>query len=325
MNIKTEKPKKDYKFNNPSDTCDVLYSEILKLSKWKFNKKQNREEKEDWYYECKNDFEKNLGLLFGKFIPETLISKEENQNKDKYLKLIIDEFNNFKQKTNLLNFINERYKAFLQKFQEFGFKDKPIKATCNWRLVIGLGASHPQETSMTLHHIYGIPYIPGSAVKGVTRHWAILKFADEKAKIENRDFYEIIKEVSNALENGKDINLEVDGISFKELIEIFGTQQKKGEVIFMDAFPVENINLKIDIMNPHYPNYYGKGESPSDWQNPNPIKFLTVENTKFQFYLLSKNNELLEKAKLLLKESLKEHGIGAKTSLGYGILTEANQ
>jgi CRISPR-associated protein Cmr6 len=357
MSLKVERPKIDYKFNNPFDTCEILYSEILKESKWEFNKKKNREEKKDWYYRCKVGFEKNIGLLFGRFIPKTLISKEESEDKDKYLNLIVNEFNNFKQKTNLLNFINARNISFLQKLQNYGFKIEPIKATCNWRLIIGLGASHPQETSMTLHHIYGIPYIPGSAVKGVIRHWKILKkfseldisefeqinclekileMADLDNKDENKRDDKLSKEdfKKKFRVKNKDKYIEPDDklydflISKQEFIRnfqrLFGTQQKKGELIFMDALPVEDINLKIDIMNPHYPDYYGKGEPPADWQNPTPIKFLTVENTKFQFYILSRsrNNELLDISKKLLQEALKEHGIGAKTSLGYGILEE---
>jgi CRISPR-associated protein Cmr6 len=202
-----------------------------------------------------------------------------------------------------------------------------FEATTSWRLVIGLGASHPQETSMTLHHIYGIPYIPGSAIKGVTRYWAILKFAEEMCKNENLEFEKAIEKVSKALENGEKIDLKVEDLEFNQLIEIFGTQKQQGKVIFFDAYPVGEINLKIDVMNPHYPEYYSKGQAPTDWQNPIPIKFLTVENTKFQFYLAVRgknSNKILEKTKELCLEALKEHGIGAKTSLGYGIFEEIN-
>jgi CRISPR-associated protein Cmr6 len=198
-----------------------------------------------------------------------------------------------------------------------------FEATTSWRLIIGLGASHPQETSMTLHHIYGIPYIPGSAIKGVTRHWAVLKFADNNRK-DNEEFEDAIKRIAEALERGNDLNIEVEKITFKDLIEIFGTQEKQGKVIFFDAYPVGEIKLKIDIMNPHYPKYYSEGHPPTDWQNPVPIKFLTIERTKFEFYLASKSKDdrdknLLNKAKKLLSEALKTHGIGAKTALGYGI------
>uniref|UniRef100_A0A7V3ZH63 Type III-B CRISPR module RAMP protein Cmr6 n=1 Tax=Dictyoglomus thermophilum TaxID=14 RepID=A0A7V3ZH63_DICTH len=198
-----------------------------------------------------------------------------------------------------------------------------ITLKVSWRLIVGLGASHPQETSMTLHHIYGIPYIPGSAVKGVTRHWAVLKFADNIAREINESFEKVIERVSSALETDVDLNKEIDGITFKDLLEIFGTQEHEGKIIFFDAYPIENLKLKIDIMNPHYPDYYTGNEPPTDWQNPIPIKFLTVDsNTKFQFYLAGKNKELLDKTKSLLKEALINYGIGAKTSLGYGIFEE---
>jgi CRISPR-associated protein Cmr6 len=76
-------------------------------------------------------------------------------------------------------------------------------------------------------------------------------------------------------------------------------------------------------MNPHYPDYYTKNEPPTDWQSPRPIKFLTIDsNTKFQFYIAGKDKELLDKTKKLLIEALKNYGIGAKTSLGYGIFEE---
>lgn len=203
--------------------------------------------------------------------------------------------------------------------RDSGLSCLSLKMKVAWRMVIGLGASHPQETSMTLHHIYGIPYIPGSAVKGVTRHWTILKFADETAKKERKDFYEVVKEIDNALEDGKDLGINCNEISFRDLINIFGTQEQAGKVIFMDAFPAEPPNLKIDIMNPHHPDYYSGNKPPADWQNPNPIKFLTVEETKFNFNLLSKDENLLNKTIKLLFNALSMHGIGAKTSLGYGI------
>ncbi|MDW8135911.1 MAG: type III-B CRISPR module RAMP protein Cmr6, partial [Thermodesulfobacterium sp.] len=162
------------------------------------------------------------------------------------------------------------------------------------------------------------PYIPGSAVKGITRHWAVLKFAD-KSKRPNEKIENTISRVSSALEKGENLEIEVDGIKFQELIEIFGTQKQAGKVIFMDAYPEEDINLKIDIINVHYPEYYSGSKPPADWQNPRPVKFLTLEKTSFSFTLLSRNIHLLSNAENLIKEALKHHGIGAKTSLGYGL------
>jgi CRISPR-associated protein Cmr6 len=308
--------KEDYRLNNPDDTKRLLKdrSIISKIGKYEYNQRRRREEKKDWYY-TSLDVVKNPALIFGKFIPYTLEKKEENENKDKYLQLVIKETNFLLQNTNLLKTLQERVEHWIK---NIGNNLEKFEAETSWRLVIGLGASHPQETSMTLHHIYGIPYIPGSAIKGVTRHWAVLKFADNNRK-DNEKFEDAIKRIAGALESGNDLNIEVDKITFKDLIEIFGTQKQQGKVIFFDAYPVGKIKLKIDIMNPHYPKYYSEGQPPADWQSPVPIKFLTVEDTKFQFYLVSKNEDLLKKSLDLLKEALKHHGIGAKTALGYGI------
>lgn len=192
------------------------------------------------------------------------------------------------------NFIQSIHRRHEKAIKSLSLPYSILKAKLSWRMVVGLGASHPQETSMTLNHIYGIPYIPGSAVKGVTRHWII-----------QRDF------------SGNEELAEKDE-NFKN---IFGTQKQTGKIIFFDAYPEESPNLKIDIMNPHYPEYYEGKAPPADWQNPVPIKFLTVENTKFIFCLASQrgNESLLSQASQWLRDALANHGIGAKTSLGYGI------
>ncbi|MCS7215874.1 MAG: type III-B CRISPR module RAMP protein Cmr6 [Thermodesulfovibrio sp.] len=318
MSIKEEHPNRDYTFHNPHDTKIILFGEISKKGEWRFNRKKNREEKIDWWYECKHDFIKNVNLLFGKFIPINLVRYEESNNKDKYLQLVIKEFENAKNKWSNFTFLKNRHEELIRCLGDMGFNHKKICAKCTWRLVIGLGATHPQETSMTLHHIYGFPYIPGSAVKGITRHWAVLKFS-YNTKEANQKIENIISRVSSALERGENLEIEVDGIKFQELIEIFGTQKQAGKVIFMDAYPEEDINLKIDIINVHYPEYYSGSKPPADWQNPRPVKFLTVEKTSFSFTLLSRDTHLLSNAQKLLKEALKHHGIGAKTSLGYGL------
>ncbi len=224
---------------------------------------------------------------------------------------INEEIERFRWASDFLESIRERRESLINLFRNSGFNVENFVSRCSWRLIIGLGGIHPQETSMTLHHIYGIPYIPGSAIKGVTRHWAVLKFAEQMGGN--------IREVSNALESGVGLSHRVGDVEFSDLVEIFGTQKKIGKVIFMDAYPVEGINLKIDIINPHYPEYYSGNQPPADWQNPNPIKFLTVEKTQFQFYLVSRDVSLLRKSVELLREALKSFGVGAKTSLGYGI------
>jgi CRISPR-associated protein Cmr6 len=76
-------------------------------------------------------------------------------------------------------------------------------------------------------------------------------------------------------------------------------------------------------MTPHYGEYY-RGEKrtpPADYLTPNPILFLTVERTEFLFALAARTPKavpLLPRAEEWLKGGLKELGIGAKTTVGYG-------
>ena len=326
--MKEEKVKreydKNYKFYAPIDTQKILNKNITKIKVMQYNERKKQWEVKEWYYQS-SEFPKNPLLIFGKLIPQTSISDEEDENKDKYLQLVIFELNGLLTHTRVLEQLSNRIKHIMDNLQKEGFEVVSIhNLTCSWRLIIGLGASHPQETSMTLHHIYGIPYIPGSAIKGVTRHWAVLKFAEKFVgqRNEKGKFDGIIENVAKALEEGKDLNIAVDGVEFEDLIKIFGTQKRQGEVIFFDAYPTENINLKIDIMNPHYSKYYSGELPPADWQSPLLVKFLTVEDTKFQFYLAAKEEDLLKKASKLLKGALVDHGLGAKTSLGYGLFVE---
>lgn len=305
---------KDFKFYNPRDTNDILYSLI---------------EDKGVKYEFKKKYPKNINLLFSKLVPQigNIGNKREQDRKrgrikEKHLNLIIDEFKELKNNLNIFKLLEKRIEKLTENLKNSGFYFEKIDAKCNWRLVIGLGGMHPHETSMTLHHIYGIPYIPASAIKGITRHWAIIKFATKYHENSGKNIEDCIKEISNLIEKKQNIsNLNINGTTIEELTEIFGNQKQVGKVIFLDAYPIENVDLKIDIMNVHYPEYYSGNKPPADWQNPNPIKFLTLENAKFRFIVLSREKGLLEKAKELLKEALQNHGIGAKTSLGYGIFS----
>ena len=55
----------------------------------------------------------------------------------------------------------------------FPSNSRKIELQPQWRFVLGLGGESVYETSMTLHHIYGIPFLPSSSIKGVLRGWVI--------------------------------------------------------------------------------------------------------------------------------------------------------
>ena len=191
--------------------------------------------------------------------------------------------------------------------RQYQVADCTFRLKTQTRLIVGLGSGSVLETSIKLHHIYGIPYIPASAIKGILRAyriWELAKWNEDK-----------FKEIENRIDETK-----LDNKEEEKIIEIFGNQQQKGKLIVLDAYPINFEGFDVDIMNPHFPDYYDKGEPPADWQNPNPITFLAIpENTEFNFYF--KNTSVYDgNLKEELKEAFENIGIGAKTALGYGIL-----
>jgi CRISPR-associated protein Cmr6 len=219
-------------------------------------------------------------------------------------------------------------KSLLKKEDSF----KTISFKPNWRIVVGLGSESVYETSITLHHIYGIPYIPASSIKGIVRSWIIntvfgkddLHFAEGRA-IEDKsfcDFFGCPAELKIKQEGKKDKIFE----SFYTKSEGKKKGDRMGKLVFLDAFPTTEPKIEVDIMNPHYPEYYSGNKPPTDTQNPVPIPFLTVAKTNFQFIVGTKGSSL-QKYKIdnrsiddWLKEALSVHGIGAKTAVGYGRL-----
>jgi CRISPR-associated protein Cmr6 len=234
------------------------------------------------------------------------------------------------------NLKNQQYEIILDDYQ--------LKTAS--RLVVGLGAGHVFETSLTLHHIFGIPYIPASALKGVVR---MVSFWEIAGKLNKKSDNEI-EELQKQLYDDKEISDDNDKEILKHKL-LFGTQNFKGLLVFLDAYPEIQDNQQIfelDVMTPHYQGYYTKNQVPGDWENPNPIVFLTVKkgitfcfNVLFDKYRAEKILEdkdfpqnakdiienwgkkgysnLSSDVKKWLKDALTEFGIGAKTRLGYGI------
>lgn len=203
---------------------------------------------------------------------------------------------------------------------------EPFKT--DWRLIVGLGNESVYETSMTLHHVHGFPYIPGSAVKGIVRSWIITELFAQKSYDKGVKVTDLKKAEERALDD-------------KDFIAIFGNTEKAGKVIFFDAYPTTPPEIETDIMNPHFRDYYedkAGNKPPADYLTPVPIPFLTVKGTTFRFVLgirehdnsdipecsvlvLGRGRPLLDAAGQWLKKALSEHGIGAKTAVGYGLMS----
>lgn len=158
--------------------------------------------------------------------------------------------------------------------------------------VTGMGRSHPIENGFAWHHTLGTPYLPGSSIKGLLRAW--------------------IKSQSGG----------VDGA----LTLWFGDPGQVGRVCFLDALPLEPVELGIDVMTPHYAGWT-PANPPGDWMSPTPIPFLVVKRcARFLFCMVPQDESLsagdLHTLKDHLIEALQWMGVGAKTATGYGRFAE---
>jgi len=193
------------------------------------------------------------------------------------------------------------YPQWKQRLELYGAKTWEARA--KGRVIVGLGTESVLETSLALHRTYGVPYIPGSALKGLAASYLRSQFGKDWRKDETkRQQYNVI----------------------------FGDTNESGCIIFFDAFYIidEKQNgpaLYPDILTVHHPDYY-KGQSdtsPKDTDNPNPVSFLSTTGR----YLLAlaapdlpkqDRDPWLKATFELLDNALQHRGIGAKTSSGYG-------
>jgi CRISPR type III-B/RAMP module RAMP protein Cmr6 len=212
------------------------------------------------------------------------------------------------------------------------------------RLIIGLATESPLETGLTLHHTYGVPIIPGSALKGLAAHYASQVFG------ELPDQQELGQRVEFTDQEGK--RRVRTGTQFRTL---FGDTDDAGFITFHDAWidPAsltgdppsltrEDEGLLLDVMTPHHGDYYGRKQyriqgqplpggprdgdfiPPTDFDNPVPVSFLSVRG-KFHFVLTcvdasADGQRWLSWTADLVCAALEDWGIGGKTSSGYGRL-----
>lgn len=182
--------------------------------------------------------------------------------------------------------------------------------------VTGLGIEHPLGNGFAFLNPYGLPYLPGSGVKGVLR-----RAAEELACGEWSDEADWNNEKIDAL-----FGLEP---------ESGDADHARGALSFWDVIPsIKGEKLTVEVMTPHQAHYYQKGDPPHDSGDPNPIFFLTVPpGSKFTFHVACDLERLRRNAMELSEDdhwknllvAAFEHacewmGFGAKTSVGYGAM-----
>ncbi len=200
---------------------------------------------------------------------------------------------------------HKQQENYLSSLKDLGLTTFSIEAETLSPFVTGLGSGHPTETGITLDRNLGIPYIPSSSIKGVMSIAYAVNISGENNKVPE-----------------------------SLLEEYFGSNEKRGQLIFLDAYPKDKIELKVDIINPHYPNYYNNDKNrplPVETEAPVPVTFLVVpKGIRFIFrcvYLPLEKNlnvqpEKIDEINKIFKIAFFEIGFGAKTSLGYGKFRE---
>jgi len=223
----------------------------------------------------------NAGLWLDKYIHEQSPEDKESRHD------LVSQVAGLREPPEYAEFYG-RWKAALSSCQA------EVREACvQGRMAVGLGEESVLETSVTLHHTYGAPYIPGSALKGLA--------------------------ASYASQNLDPATWDAGSLAYKTL---FGTTDEAGYVTFFDALYVPGSGhdgraLHPDVITVHHPDYYQRGDQPpADWDSPTPIPFLS--STGSYLIALAGPAGWVTAAFDILALALAEVGIGAKTSSGYG-------
>lgn len=167
------------------------------------------------------------------------------------------------------------------------------------RLLIGMGTSGPLETNITLSRPYGMPMIPGTALKGAARSLAARALADGK-----------IDEEVLAIVFGQQGNNE--------------EEFESGYLVFHDAWWIPDSAvpaLTPEVTTPHHPKYYqGKAVEATDFDSPSPVPQIAAHGAFL--FVVEGVAAWAEFGLAILRDALKDRGIGAAKSAGYGYFIE---
>ena len=245
-------------------------------------------------------------------------------------------------------------------FEEIEFK-KTIRVIGNSRAPFstGLGNEHPLENGFAFLNPYGLPYLPGSSVKGVLRRAAEELIHDDyfgtRDKWSLADIWYLfgLENIPSGLSNkyamdDSDVKKFVDSIAPKNTADrimkskhpikalMNENLQFRGTLQFWDVF-VDCRELIFDIMVPHHRDYFMHSSNeypPHDSESPVPIHFLTVPSqSTFVFHVccdtirlekvaphLTKDNRWKSTIETVFEHAFQWLGFGAKTAVGYGAM-----
>jgi len=188
-----------------------------------------------------------------------------------------------------------------------------FEAALGSRLIINHAGGVIENAGLAFDRNLGVPYLPGSSIKGIAR-----------------------------------VGAAIAGAEPGEIASVFGWSDQAegilplksfaGSVAFLPAFPRGEAHVERDIVNCHHPAYYssqGKNMRALDNESPIPNEFPVVKAGSIFIFTIRPSGALrlkqvlstlglspgfdpVVKAKEWLIKGITDHGIGAKTAAGYG-------
>jgi CRISPR-associated protein Cmr6 len=244
--------------------------------------------------------ETHAGLLLQRYLTAHK-PKERDNTQDTPEEMLLDQATGVK--------VSEVYRAAFRRWRQFAEQTPAGCARVHFAvqavapIAIGLGDASPLEVGIRLHHTYGMPLLPASALKGLCRRVARLLRHDSK-------------------------------LSDEAIDALFGFSRDKrasaGAVVFYDAWYVpssaDDTPFHRDVITVHHPAYYSDGKTPpTDFDDPTPVPFLVVKpGARFLCTLDAPDPAWARFAEQMLLWGLENLGVGAKTNAGYGYLTHAD-
>ena len=187
------------------------------------------------------------------------------------------------------------------------------------RLIAGLGGSNVLETGLTLNPLYGAPMIPGSSLKGLAAHYCsrVWGAKDERFRSPALDVWARPTRQAGA----------VYEVLFGK-VPLTGKEEdaEAGYLRFYDAWLLPDSlpdSLCPDVMTPHHSGYYTGEGAPTDFDDPNPVTFLSVRGSfEVRVGCEDPDPEVRKKwedlALRILGKAFERCGAGGKTRSGYG-------
>lgn len=274
----------------------------------------------------------NFALMLERYVPQEAIEDTDRLNdrgrsigKERNFWLQ-DICHDFMPASDLIASTYQRWRAMTEGAARFTMVSRS-------RMIVGLGGKGALEFGITLHPVTGLPYIPGSALKGLCRNYALYYIAEQSeisldpAQVENPS--KIANQLDEQLAGIKDHKLKVHPEYAALYRNLFGTQAEAGQCVFYDAvirhIPEDMSFFSVEVMTPHFRKYYESGgkTAPHDADDPNPITYIAVNAGIVFAFAIGRRSGIatapLVDARDLLRHALREMGIGAKTAAGYGV------